>query len=274
MLASLTNIAEIENCPSCWAPLIEYIGHRVVTVEPRDYDCEAIEWWQLFRNARDPRHMLEIACACRPELVDALFRVDTEWPCPLKQTQRVHGFLMTTHSSFHRPEIRDYMDKVSVCAPLHDRCLIVPCSADKPYPSALHRTLINLLSPGWELIVATTALGLVPYQLFKDMPQYDAGLPWRERLVDEVYTYFCLHRENYKGVVVYSDFCAGAIAEGLKLAGVEGNFVLGEHRRDNYENLTSRENLNSLSRYVADVDAALVPRFMHQDQESDSPDGR
>lgn len=236
----------LHRVPSCWAPFLMYLGHDVGSVvQVRGWDCDQFDWLDAYRTARDRRRVVEVSSTVRPELVHALYCADTEWPCPMREVVTREEFPITCNGSFFRPEVRRYRDALEKYEPMKKRAVIVPCAAEKPYPSATHRAIMSRLpDDNWHLIIATGVLGLVPQELWEDMPLYDSGVPNLQRVSDTVRWYF--NRHDYDAVVVFSDFYATAVRTGLEETKVTAQFVLGSHYRDTYENLTLPEHLDRL----------------------------
>lgn len=239
------------NVPSSWCPFLAYLGHRVRTVQMvAAWECERFDWLGEFERAVDRRRVVEIASTCRPELVHALYCLDTEWKKGSTAHELQPGFPVTCNGSFFRPEVQHYQNLLNRYVPNgHDKCVLVPCSAEKPYPSGLHMKVMSVLPDStWHVVVATGVLGLVPQELFEDMPMYDSGLPNLERVTATVRWYFSRH--EYERVICYSDFYAVAIRRGLEGAGIDADYVLGSHYRDTYENLLLPEHLYRLEEAI------------------------
>ena len=256
MLATSFEKIECFEPPPCWVPLIRYLGHDVVEDERRmRWDCDIIDWWGLWTHCEDKRYAVDVACASRPELVDALYRVDNEWPCPMMAMDLKDKFYITTGSAFFRPELTRFIEQVQGFDPDKERAVLVPCSADKPYPAPLHLAVENILavrSDEWHQIAVAGALGIAPEELWSSMPHYDSGIPNFDRAVEMVAWYFTKHR--YKTVVVYSDFYADAICSGFEQVPRELRpsvyYMFGTHYRDHYDNLLLPVHLRRLERTV------------------------
>jgi predicted RNA-binding protein len=190
------------------------------------------------------RELVEFYCALRPELVDALWKSDVEW----KTKNRLHtaqkDFVVTTNNSFYRPELLAFIKKVHRYKTKKKKCILVPCSADKPYPSELHKIIKKIAGEDWLIIVVSGAIGLAPEELFKDMPNYDSGLPYFWRIRDEVQKFF--KRNKFEKIVVYSDFNSAAIKAGLDVLKQNATYVFGTRIRE-YQNLKSQKNLKKLA---------------------------
>lgn len=264
-LAHVREKVTVYNAPHCWVPFILYLGHHVETQKSRaskvgwDGDCNT-QWGEQYKTARDTRHFLEIASTTRPELVHALYCVDTEWPCPFRHNGKVSEFVVVCNGSFYRDEVQEYRTLLTNFEPSKTKAVLVPCAADKPYPSKMHKAVLDRINTNqWHLITATGVLGLVPQELWESMPHYDSGLPNLKRCQDTVAWYFSKHK--YECVIVYSDFYATAIADGfaqLSHADTIVDYVLGTHFRDRYENLLLLENLQLLERSIAKAEACSI----------------
>lgn len=239
----------VYNSPRCWIPFIRYIGHSIGSSHVKKWECDNFDWPDLYNTMADKRRAVEIVSSCRPELVHALYCADTEWPCPLRLISQEKSFVVTNNGSFFRDEVQAYRKLLAQFSPTKRRAVLVPCAADKPYPAPLHQAVMSRLDSSWHIITATGVLGLVPQELWELMPWYDSGLPNLTRCRDTVAWYFTKH--EYDVVVVYSDFYAPAIHEGLRDNRVKQLYVLGHHFRDRYENLMLQENLMALDIAVA-----------------------
>jgi hypothetical protein len=256
LLAHATTPIECVDVPSVWVPFVLWLGHEVVTVETSLRRCEvsSVPWGELYRTAMqkgygDPRRVVEIASVSQPELVHALYCADTEWPCLLRKREHRTEFAVTCNGSFFRDEVQAYRHTLAKFVPTKRKVVIVPCSAEKPYPALLHRRVQERLpnTGEWYVMIATGVLGLVPDGLWSSMPMYDSGLPYALRCEQTVAAYFSRHWHD--AIVVYSDFYANAVHKGLAAANAlsRADFVLGHHYRDTYENLLLDEHLNALS---------------------------
>jgi len=81
---------------------------------------------------------------------------------------------------------------------------LVPCAADKPYPSPLHQAVLDRMPADFYLANVTGVLGIVPQAAWPTMPHYDSGIPNEWRLMRVAEKYFRLHRHDR--VVVYADY--------------------------------------------------------------------
>ena len=253
--ADADSTVTVHDAPSCWRPLIWYLGHDTDNHKPCEL-CRGIDWKQAYQRDSidfDLRHTVEMACTCRPELVHALYLIDTRWP-----QRRLLGtsyamredFVVTTNGSFFRPEVQNFKSKLAGYVPTKTKCVLVPCAADKPYPAPLHAAVQRIVPPEFELIIATGVLGLIPESLWPVTPNYDSGIPHFFAVEETVAWYFA--KWGYTEIIGYLDFYAHWAARGMKRAGKADitTFLLGTHYRDEYSNLLSETNLALLEKHV------------------------
>ena len=262
-LATTSEVVTCENVPMCWVPLIRWLGHEIGScgvVVGANWDGDMIDWTAAYDLALDKRHLVEISSACRPELVHALFKVDTEWPCPLRYNQPyMTNFVVTTNGSFFRSEVLSYLRRlVTTFFPPTRRVIITPCFADKPYPSPVQTKILSLIDQTkWYLASATGVLGISPQPLWPFAPSYDAGVPNLERCEKIMRWFFTAHAHD--AVVVYSDFYASAVHRAWIDSKATGKiaFVFGHNYRTSYEVLDYDLHLVSLLEHVAIMDREL-----------------
>lgn len=262
MLGHATDAVQCWNVPASWAPLVAYLGHDVKSVRRHHgpgWDCESVDWLAAYKAAfdevsGDPRRVVEISSTCRPELVHALYLVDTAWPCVFRvRGASPHCIPVTCNGSFFRDEIREFRSMLRAYEPRYRNVVLVPCAADKPYPAPVHVAVREIIGHRpFYIAVATGVLGLVPDSEWDSMPLYDSGIPNLHRVEDTVSWYFTRH--DHARIVVFSDFYAHAIANGLSRVrglGADVTYILGNHYRDTYENLLLPEHLNALDRAIS-----------------------
>ena len=230
-IACATIQFEVNNIPKCWVPFILYFDHKIGDTK-EVWDCDKMTWESYYNGFQDKRRAVEIASECRPELVHALYLSDTDWLCPRRQHLNHKEFIVTGNGSFHRPEVQQYQRSLQAFT--------------KPYPSEMHCRVSELFEDDarFHLIIATGVLGLVPEELFNVMPEYDSGLPNQLRVTQTVAWYF--QKWKYNQVIVYSDFYAEAISQGLVGLPLCLDYVFGHHYRVGYENLLKPEHLARL----------------------------
>lgn len=252
---------ELTNVPRSWVPLLHYMGMRVLGSQAVAAwgDAEAIDWHDAVINASDTRRIVEVACTLRPELTHMLYLIDTEYP-EIAQSwvdaQGTHDFVVTTNGSFYRPEVLAYRKALQSYTPNLRRAVLVPCTAVKPYPAPLHQAVLDRLPPSWDVLVVSGVLGIVPRDLWRVQPNYDAGLPFSERVQDTVLWYFSKHR--YERLIVYGDFNSHAVKCGLmqvpETRVPPTHFCFGAYRRSTYENLLDEQYLMQLDAAVAQME--------------------
>lgn len=228
---------------STWLPLLWYLGHG----DDDDYDYR--------------REEIEHLCSLRPEMVDALWRADMRDKGTTRHRQEGE-FRIATYSGFFRPEILDYIARCRAAPQLTNNrnLILVPCTADKPYPSKLHvgvEYALRNAKPwgGWDIAAVSTAVGIAPKHLWHLMPQYDNGLPLFDRLAETV-PYFMLGT-RYARVINYTDMLQHDLYDvlsGCRTQATERVTVttpIPFPRRCDYRDLLKPEHLEELVRCVS-----------------------
>lgn len=227
--ASLDFDVTVENAPPTWRPLLHALGAQfsgaatIAFHEDRVIAESVASFVGAPLRARD-RTALEAFCAMRPETVDALWKCDCQWRAP--RTERgvfatsLRDFSVTCNGSFFRAEIFEYMDQLKHYVPRAPNLVLVPCAADKPYPSPLHQMVIDALpDDSWDIMNATGVLGLVPRDLWDFMPHYDSGIPNEWRLMHVAAWYFHKWRAHYKRIVCHTDYYSLSLLRAFQLLG-------------------------------------------------------
>jgi hypothetical protein len=261
----------VEGVPASWVPLCLYLNCRISravahfasdgliasSVEDLRAALGARCAGSQQAGARDHRAEIEALCAFRPETVDALWKVDRQWPVhPRRVNPRIDrnrtSFIVTGNGSFDRPEIRKYEAVLGAYAPSRSKVVVVPCAADKPYPSPMHQAVLDLMPPDYYLANATGVLGIVPMDLWPAMPRYDSGIPNPYRLVEVFEDYF--GRLPHERVVVYCDFYSEAIERAFRLLGQldRVSFVNPIMRYDDYLDLLDPARLRCLGEVLGE----------------------
>lgn len=195
------------------------------------------------------RHLLEVLCAFRPETVDALWKVDQQWrPARVNRRSIIQkSFSVTCNGSFWREEIRHFIDVVlPAYTPPLKKVVLVPCAADKPYPSPMHKAVLARLPSDYYLAIATGVLGIVPADLWPEMPNYDSGIPNEWRLLNVAADYF--RRCPHDRVVCYVDFYSIPLQMALASTDTPSAFVNEIKRYDDYIDLLAPSRLAALER--------------------------
>jgi predicted RNA-binding protein len=192
------------------------------------------------------RTTVEALCGFRPELVDALWKCDMEWSTQRVPNEGRRDFIVTSNGSFFRPEVLHYInEELQAYKPTKKKCVLIPCAADKPYPSPLHQAVLDILPADYDLITATGVLGLVPQALWPVMPYYDSGVPYEWRLFNIAQWYFSRHA--YHHVIAYTDFYSYTIAKALAhMPYLKLDFVDEPVVRKGYLDLLAPERLEKL----------------------------
>lgn len=206
----------IREAPGSWAPLLTYLRAEVKSTRDHFDHCPMVRAAMASRPL--DRTALDVLVGFRPETTEALFKCDTGvWhvaPGRATPSEGAKEFIMTTQGSMNRPEVLQYMQQVlPLYHPTKRKVVLVPCDADKPYPSAIHAAVLALMPEDYYLMVVTGMVGVVPQDLWPVVPHYDGG--WRSewRLMTVLAEY--LNRTNPQRVVVFSDFYKDAIGYAL-----------------------------------------------------------
>lgn len=214
---------EVHNPPICWIPLLDYLACKIHGYQyffkhdrllPNFYRDVYIN---KSGGIRPDRTTLEVLVGFRPELVDALYKLDVEWDCERKRAWPAEKeFIVTTNSAFFRQEVQEYLVKLHKFSGTEKRrkVVLLPCSADKPYPSLLHQRVLDIIpDDSWYIANVTGTLGIVPHALWSEMPHYDAGLPNYWRVYSRIQQYFA--RNFHSRIVSYVDFYADVLQRSL-----------------------------------------------------------
>jgi hypothetical protein len=238
-------VVKVINSPKSWVPIFYHLNCEIDSTQNFFDHCSLvpdIPWFFFDRTS------VEVLCGFRPECVDALWKCDMQWPLGrVRKYPTTKEFVVTNNGSFHRPEVLEFYKHLKRYKPTKKKVLLVPCAADKPYPSPLHQKCLEMLPDDYYLMNATGVVGLVPQDLWPVMPWYDSGIPNEWRLMNVVSHYFYSH--HHSRVVVYCDFYSQAIMNGLYLSQQPletVSFVLPVKAYDDYENLLDPTKLRAL----------------------------
>lgn len=253
-LATSPERLELRLIPVTWAPFAMYLGHTVINYVYEFPSCVVVaNMIRHYNEYQDKRAFVEAVSTFRPELSDTLWKYDIEWAADVPAERRNrhvmpgHEILITNNGSFHRPEIMNYFPELDAYVPTKSKVVMVPCAADKPYPSVLHQAVLDIMPEDFYLANLTGALGVVPMDHWGIMPNYDAGIPNQWRLMNVAKKYFETHK--HERIVVYSDFNCMPLHYGLRLAGVPDDIVTWVNpliEYDNYLDLCAPERLAEL----------------------------
>lgn len=214
--------------PWSWVPLLLHLWCTVVSPRHVFQHCpvvagalanslEGFDGGVIEPNAvkNFDRTLVEVLVSFRPECADALWKCDMQWSCRarVRDYAKVDEFIVTTNGAFYRPEVLQFLSALRQYVPTKRKVLLVPCAADKPYPAPLHEACLRLLPDDFYLMNVTGVLGLVPQDLWRQMPHYDSGIPNQWRVFRRVARYF--RQFPHDRVVVYCDFYNLAIKAGF-----------------------------------------------------------
>jgi hypothetical protein len=202
------------NAPWSWHPLLKYLLVTCVSGQ-NFFTHDGLVKQSLQHFNHHDRTVVEVLCGFRPELVDALWKCDMQWRTRRPRYTRSRNFIVTNNGSFHRGEVTVFMDQLDAHRSKAKGCVLVPCAADKPYPSPLHKQVKSMMPESWDLCIATGVLGIVPEDTWHEMPYYDSGIPNEWRLMQRAIEYFS--NNNYEHAVVYVDFYSLALAHAVDL---------------------------------------------------------
>lgn len=213
----------VHHAPWSWAPLLIHMGCKVLDPVIHFQHCGSLKrllevHWEgvVAVNHRLDRTEVEVLCGYRPETADALWKCDMQWGPPRMEYPYQQQFIVTNNGSFHRSEVLRFRKYLETYIPTKKNVVLVPCAADKPYPSRMHQAVLSMMPNDFYLMNATGVLGLVPQDLWPIMPYYDSGIPNEWRLMETVAAYFSKHEHHH--IIVYCDFYSTAILRGLLLA--------------------------------------------------------
>lgn len=242
--------------PKSWIPLLLYLGAKVEGSQHYfKHDSFIIFPTHDMENLREgmDRTYVEVMCGFRPETADALWKSDMEWLCCNNRLdfKKEKEFIITSNGSFHRYEVLDFMTELDRHHSSKDRCVIVPCAADKPYPSPLHKDVMKLFPNNkWHLCIATGVLGIVPQEMWTKMPHYDSGIPNEWRLMTRATEYFT--NNVYKHIVCYTDFYNLSLYSAFRMLAIlhKVTFVLPVRFYHNYMPLRDKKYLSLLKNAI------------------------
>lgn len=252
------------NAPWTWVPLLKFLNCEIRAPIRKWKSCELVRRMLYLghhsvatgeiNTYEIDRLTVETLCGFRPELVDALYKIDMQWTMHVGRTISYASdkeFLVTNNGSFHRHEVRAYLNLLKTYEPTKKKVVLVPCAADKPYPANLHKLILDIMPSDYYMAIATGVLGIVPQDLWHVMPWYDSGIPNQWRLFEIAGGYFKRHMHDR--IVVYCDFYAHVLQHVFQWNNTrEFRFVLPPKKYDDYVDLQSEENLAKLKQAFAE----------------------
>jgi len=209
--------------PSSWCMLLRYMGVEVQLPTVEFEEDVAL----TFTDLEVTRSAVEWSASMRPELTDFLWKLDVQgfqphWCVGLHDK----SFVVTNNGGFHRPTVLDYLEDLDDYSPSNptSNLLLVPCAADKPYPSPMHKAVMDTLASceapdedwidTWTIAIVTGVLGIVPQDLWGVAPMYDSGVPNDWRAMQQVRKYIIKHKPVH--IVSYCDYYNQAIEAALR----------------------------------------------------------
>jgi len=208
----------IKNFPFTWLPLLKYFDIKYEN--PIEYfnTCklyiDSENDYEKFKGENNLREYIELVSVSRPELSDALWKYDCEWKVKNRQKHNSKQFVITNNASFFRPELQNYFKILDKFKSNKKNCILLPCAADKPYPSLLHKKIIEMIpNKNWHIIIISGVTGVVPQELWNKMPYYDSGIPNEWRAMNIITEYFS--RNKYDNIISYLDYYNLAFAKSI-----------------------------------------------------------
>lgn len=260
-LSAMTTVV-VHNAPWSWVPLLQHLRAEVQSSRVAFKHCDMVRAAILNSSVGLDRTALEVLCSFRPETADALWKCDMQWESPVGRIREYlpeREFIVTTNGSYHREEVKKFMDRLKMHSPRKRKALLVPCAADKPYPAPMHRACLNIMPADFYMINATGVVGLIPQDLWPVMPHYDSGIPNQWRLFEVVQSYFTSHEHDE--IVVYCDFYNETIWQAFRGIGYDFEKASGMTLLRNRDGGTVRFVL-PVQRYDDYMDL-MQPRLLH-----------
>lgn len=257
-VAETPDAVVVDNPPSCWVPLLMYLGASV-TAPQQYFDIDSlivcpVGDYALARDLGRNREYVESICTFRAELMDCLKRSDTRWRTQYRDHKIRPEFVIGSYNSFDCPEVRAFAEQVSAYKkPEGIRNVILSsCTAEKPYPAPQHQGIIESFpDETWHMMTVTGIFGFVPQEIWGGMPNYDGGASnfWRAQEILREY----LDRTEYDRIVVYLDVyskCVMRALEGSK-SKARVDYVFPTDGIFDYLYLGDDENIGKLKKVLA-----------------------
>jgi len=239
--------------PASWVALVRYIGATVSSSTKYFKEDEGII---ISYTKHLTRHFVSVMCCHRPETVDFLWKLDYKGFVSPTVPNNKEPFPVTCNGSFYRKEVVDYLagfrsDLYNGEFNDYRNIILVPCAADKPYPSPMHKEVIALSKEveattgvKWKLVTVTGVLGVVPDTLWHSMPNYDSGIPNDWRCMNKVREFLSVVKPSR--VVSYCDYYNEAIYEATLPIDTTVTFVNDVMFYSEYLDLLDSERLRKL----------------------------
>ena len=233
-LRSLANRAHkgikfnVINAPLSQAPFLVYFGHEVDWDTIRDdvkYGLwnmfnkgEVKDWIQRAKAGGNLRDLVEMFCAFSPVGADILMQCDYN---NLTHDEMPKVTEVSSFHSYNRSYVRELLDEMShSIAPQHKKCLLLPCSATRPYnESKKHKHIyetIHNLDEYYKVVITT--IGVVPEEYWNHplILSYNNSYPDLWQVYLRCKEYFSLNKfDEYINCHRYEPF-----VEIIKLCGI------------------------------------------------------
>lgn len=177
--SAIDNKTFLGSCPHTWFILLNYLGVQVTHTKeifPEDYLVKNVVIDIQDKQLVLKRSDVESLCSLRPETNEALWRSDNIWKTsPVTDEKTFH---VGTLNSYGRSEFKAYLKRLFSFeyTPMSTKALLLPCSADKPYPSQEQAHILKMY-PDYDVLFISGYLGVTPIPFINEMPFYDASIP-------------------------------------------------------------------------------------------------
>jgi hypothetical protein len=220
---------EIINAPLSQVPILVYFGHNIDWDTVRKdvnywlwniYTKDDVKNWIL--RAQDNaclRDLVEMFASFCPVGADILMQCDYEGTTHDELPKVTE---MASFHSYNRSYVRELLDEMShSIAPRHDKCMLLPCAATRPYNTSKKHQHIYELYPNHEEYykVVITTIGVVPQEYWNHplILSYNNSYPDLWQVYLRCKQYFQLNKfEEYVNCHRYEPF-----VEIIKLCGIE-----------------------------------------------------
>jgi predicted RNA-binding protein len=173
----------IKNAPLSQVPFLIYFGHDVERETIRkdiDYGLwtiysieEILEWIKRAQENNCLRDLIEMFASFTPICSDILMQADLSGITKDKLTNKT---VMSSFHSYNRSYVRELLDKMCNFKTDKKKCLLLPCSAKRPYNVSkthqeIYGSVVNNIFPypleDYHKVVITT-IGVVPEEFWND----------------------------------------------------------------------------------------------------------
>ena len=244
----------VHNTPWSWVPLLHHLNCEIRSARVVFDHCELVKGTVIDTPLEFDRTAVEVLCGFRPECVDALWKCDMQWDIKRERIYPITPeFIVTNNGSFHRREVKHYMERLKNYVPSKKKVILMPCAADKPYPAPIHQAVMDIMDDDWYIMCVTGVIGLIPQDLWDKMPHYDSGIPNEWRVYNAIKTYF--NKFEHDRILVFLDFYSLAVNAGMRRTGQHGceEYIIPPAKYDDYLDLTQPAYLGRLKSVLASI---------------------